>query len=198
MNFNDGNERPLMMGLTCPLLTNAEGVKMGKTEKGTLWVSREKTSPFEFFQHFINCLDADVERLLRFFTSIKIDEIKELCLNDIVKAKKIMAFEVTKLVHGEQEAIKALETSNNLFSRNGVDENMPSVELEFEGNSLNVIDFVFMSGLVNSKSEIRRLISQQGIELDGKKVGIDDEVDLNKKEFVLKKGKKVFLKVVVK
>ena len=86
MNFNDGNERPLMMGLTCPLLTNAEGVKMGKTEKGTLWVSREKTSPFEFFQHFVNCLDADVERLLRFFTSIKIDEIKELCLNDIVKA----------------------------------------------------------------------------------------------------------------
>ena len=100
MNFVGGKERQLMMGLTCPLLTNAEGVKMGKTEKGTLWVSREKTSSFDFFQHFVNCLDADVERLLRFFTKIDVEEIKQMCREDIVKAKKLMAFEVTKLVHG--------------------------------------------------------------------------------------------------
>ena len=111
MNFADGKERQLMMGLTCPLLTNAEGVKMGKTEKGTLWVSREKTSSFDFFQHFVNCLDADVERLLRFFTRIDVETIKEMCATDIVKAKKLMAFEVTKLVHGEEEAQKALDAS---------------------------------------------------------------------------------------
>ena len=97
MNFKDGKQRPLMMGLTCPLLTNADGIKMGKTEKGTLWVSRNKTSSFEFFQHFVNCLDADVERLLRFFTKIDVETIKQMCNEDIVKAKKLMALEVTKL-----------------------------------------------------------------------------------------------------
>ena len=102
MNFENGTERPLMIGLTCPLLANAEGVKMGKTEKGTLWVSRDKTSSFEFFQHFVNCLDDDVERLLRFFTNIDVNEIKEMCSKNIVEAKKRMVFEVTKLVHGEE------------------------------------------------------------------------------------------------
>lgn len=198
MNFIDGTERPLMMGLTCPLLTNSEGVKMGKTEKGTLWVSRDKTSSFEFFQHFVNCLDADVERLLRFFTKIKVEDIKTMCQENIVEAKKRMAFEVTRLVHGEKEALKALETSNNLFSKNMVDENMPTVEIKLDGNEINVIDFIALSGLVSSKSEIRRLISQQGILLDDNKVKMDDLVDLTKKEHVLKKGKKNFLKVVLK
>lgn len=198
MNFVDGTERPLMMGLTCPLLTNAEGVKMGKTEKGTLWVSRDKTSSFEFFQHFVNCLDADVERLLRFFTKIKVEDIKTMCQENIVEAKKRMAFEVTRLVHGEKEALKALETSNNLFSKNVVDENMPTVEIKLDSNEINVIDFIALSGLVSSKSEIRRLISQQGILLDDNKVKMDDLVDLTKKEHVLKKGKKNFLKVVLK
>lgn len=197
MNFKDGKERPLMMGLTCPLLTNAEGVKMGKTEKGTLWVSRDKTSSFDFFQHFINCLDADVERLLRFFTKIDVEEIKNMCKENIVSAKKIMAFEVTKLVHGEDEAKKALETSNNLFNNNQVDENMPSLELDIKEKEMGIIDFVFLSGLVNSKSEIRRLISQQGILLNDKKVSLNDVVVLDKKEFVLKKGKKNFLKVII-
>lgn len=197
MNFKDGKERPLMMGLTCPLLTNAEGVKMGKTEKGTLWVSRDKTSSFDFFQHFINCLDADVERLLRFFTKIDVEEIKNMCKENIVSAKKIMAFEVTKLVHGEDEAKKALETSNNLFNNNQVDENMPSIELDIKEKEMGIIDFVFLSGLVNSKSEIRRIISQQGILLNDKKVSLNDVVVLDKKEFVLKKGKKNFLKVII-
>ena len=107
INFRDGTQRPLMMGLTCPLLTNADGIKMGKTEKGTLWVSREKTSSFDFFQHFVNCLDADVERLLRFFTKIDVEEIKSMCKKDIVKAKKLMAFEVTKLVQGSRNSPKS-------------------------------------------------------------------------------------------
>lgn len=198
MNFKDGKERPLMMGLTCPLLTNAEGVKMGKTEKGTLWVSRDKTSAFDFFQHFINCLDADVERLLRFFTRIDVNEIRSMCKNNIVEAKRLMAFEVTKLVHGEEEAKKALETSNNLFNNNRIDENMPCVELNIKEDEMGIIDFVALSGLVDSKSEIRRLISQQGILLDDKKVNLTDIVVFDKKEFVLKKGKKNFLRVIIK
>ena len=154
MANKEGNKRPQMMGLTCPLLTNANGVKMGKTEKGTLWVSRNKSSSFDFFQHFVNCLDEDVERLLRFFTKIPVCEIESMCSKDIVNAKKKMAFEVTKLVHGEEEALKVLKTSEELFSKKNInDENMPTIELQIKENSINAIDFIAMSGIVNSKSE---------------------------------------------
>ncbi len=198
MNFKDGTKRPLMMGLTCPLLTNADGVKMGKTEKGTLWVSREKTSAFEFFQHFVNCLDADVERLLRFFTKIDVEEIKAICKKDIVSAKKLMAFEVTKLVHGEAEAQKAKETSENLFANGGVSENMPTQEISI-GKNINVVDFLSMLNIFSSKSEIRRLIEQSGIAIDDKKVeSVNLIIDISKNEFVVKKGKKTFLKVKIK
>ncbi len=199
MNFKDGTPRPLMVGLTCPLLTNADGVKMGKTEKGTLWVSREKTSAFEFFQHFVNCLDADVERLLRFFTDLKIDTIKEMCKKDIVRAKKLMAFEVTKLVHGELEATKAKETAEKLFSKGDkIAENMPSETLNFNGE-LNVVEFLSMLSIFSSKSEIRRLIEQGGITIDGEKLDNQNiKIQLIKgKNIVVKKGKKVFLKVIV-
>lgn len=196
MNFENGRERPLMMGLTCPLLTNAEGVKMGKTEKGTLWVSRDKTSSFEFFQHFVNCLDADVERLLRFFTNINVNEIKKMCKEDIISAKKKMAFEVTKLVHGEEEAIKALKTSENLFSK-GNSEDMLATIVKTKEKEMNAIDFVFLSGIIKSKSEIRRLIEMNGIEIDGRKVNINQIIKLDKEEFIIKKGKKSFIKVLV-
>lgn len=195
MNFKDGTERPLMMGLTCPLLTNAEGIKMGKTEKGTLWVSRSKTSVFDFFQHFVNCLDADVERLLRFFTKVDVKEIQKMCNEDIVKAKKLMAFEVTKLVHGEVEAEKARKTSEELFSKGKADGNMPTEEIKLSGK-INVVDFLSQLSIFNSKSEIRRLIEQNGIMIDDKKVeNINENVDLTKKEIIVKKGKKTFLKV---
>jgi len=200
MNFAGGKERQLMMGLTCPLLTNAEGVKMGKTEKGTLWVSREKTSSFDFFQHFVNCLDADVERLLRFFTKIDVDEIKQMCREDIVKAKKLMAFEVTKLVHGEEEAIKAQEIAKNLFeNKQGISENMPTEELD-NWDKLNILDFLAKLSIISSKSEARRLIEQGGIVINNeKKTDIAEILDLVKtKEFIVKKGKKTFLKVIIK
>lgn len=200
MNFADGKERQLMMGLTCPLLTNAEGVKMGKTEKGTLWVSREKTSSFDFFQHFVNCLDADVERLLRFFTSIDVATIKEMCATDIVKAKKLMAFEVTKLVHGEEEAIKAQEIAKNLFeNKQGISENMPTEEIE-NLDKINILDFLAKLSIISSKSEARRLIEQGGIIINNeKKLDITETIDLSlTKEFIVKKGKKTFLKVVIK
>ena len=199
MNFSNGTQRPLMAGLTCPLLTNADGVKMGKTEKGTLWVSREKTSSFEFFQHFVNCLDADVERLLRFFTKIDVDEIKKMCEIDIVKAKKLMAFEVTKLVHGSEEVCKALETAKNLFENGVVNvENMPTEKIENLGN-VNIVDLLSRISIIKSKSEARRLIEQGGVMIDGVKItDAFETINLNeKKKFVVKKGKKTFVKVVV-
>lgn len=198
MNFLDGTPRPLMMGLTCPLLTNANGVKMGKTEKGTLWVSREKTSAFEFYQHFVNCLDQDVERLLRFFTKIDVNEIQAMCKNDIVKAKKLMAYEVTKLVHGEQEAQNAVETANNLFSTGNSDSaNMPTETIKAEGK-VNILDFLASLSIISSKSEARRLIEQNGIMINNeKKTDIAEMIDMSIKEFIVKKGKKTFIKVIV-
>lgn len=192
----DGNDRPLMMGLTCPLLTNANGIKMGKTEKGTLWVSRDKSSSFDFFQHFVNCMDEDVERLLRFFTRIPVNEIQEMCKNDIVKAKKRMAFEVTKLVHGEEEANKVLRTSEELFSKKSIkDDNMPSIELKCDVGEINVIDLLFESKIVSSKSEARRLIEQKGVEINQSKVCLSD-IFKTENELIIKKGKKTFLKVI--
>lgn len=199
MNFRDGKPRPLMMGLTCPLLTNAEGVKMGKTEKGTLWVSRDKTSAFEFFQHFVNCLDADVERLLRFFTKMDIDVIKKMCKEDIVKAKKLMAFEVTKLVHGEEEALKAQQTSQKLFEQSHLSaENMPTEAIHFIGKT-SVIDILSNLSIIKSKADARRLILQGGIEIDKQKINdINLCLDLKEnQELVVKKGKKTFVKVIV-
>lgn len=198
MNYLDGTPRPLMMGLTCPLLTNANGVKMGKTEKGTLWVSREKTSAFEFYQHFVNCLDQDVERLLRFFTKIDVNEIQAMCKDDIVKAKKLMAYEVTKLVHGEQEAQNAVETANNLFSTGNSDSaNMPTETIKAEGK-VNILDFLASLSIISSKSEARRLIEQNGIMINNeKKTDSIEMIDLSIKEFIVKKGKKTFIKVIV-
>ena len=200
MSNKDGEERPLMMGLTCPLLTNANGVKMGKTEKGTLWVSREKSSSFDFFQHFVNCLDEDVERLLRFFTKLPVKEIEAMCKENIVEAKKLMAFEVTKLVHGEDEAKKVLKTSEELFTNKGISEsNMPTIEIGVREEMISIIDLLAISKIVASKSEARRLLEQNGIEVNGKKAKLEDVIDIkNNKEIILKKGKKTFLKVLIK
>ena len=198
MANEQGKERQLMMGLCCPLLTNADGIKMGKTEKGTLWVSREKTLVFDFFQHFVNCLDADVERLLRFFTKIEVAEIQRMCKEDIVKAKKLMAFEVTKLVHGEEEAKKTLEIANNLFSTgNSNSENMPTETISGNGK-INILDFLSKLSIIKSKSEAKRLVEQNGIMIDNQKMtDINELIDLSKKELVVKKGKKTFVKVLV-
>lgn len=198
MNYLDGTPRPLMMGLTCPLLTNANGVKMGKTEKGTLWVSRDKTSAFEFYQHFVNCMDQDVERLLRFFTKIDVNEIKRMCDEDIVKAKKLMAYEVTKLVHGEEDAKSAVETAKNLFSSGNADSaNMPTETIKAQGQ-MNILDFLSSLSIISSKSEARRLLEQNGIMINNEKKNNPNEMlDLSQKEFIVKKGKKTFVKVVV-
>lgn len=199
MNFKDGTARPTMVGLTCPLLTNAEGQKMGKTEKGTLWVSRDKTSAYEFYQHFVNCLDPDVERLLRFFTKMDIDEIKKLCSEDIVKAKKIMAYEVTKLVHGEKEAQSVKELSEQLFtSGNANSENMPTEKIALDDKQILTVDFLAKLSIFPSKSEARRLVLQGGVSIDDQKL-VDPMkmLVLDKDEYIVKKGKKTFVKVKI-
>lgn len=196
--FADGKQHNLEC-LTCPLLTNSEGQKMGKTAKGALWVAREKTSVFDFYQYFYNVQDKDVETLLRLFTRIPLEEIKSLIDEDIVKAKKRMAFEITKLVHGEEEAQSALKMSENLFRDGGDD--APVVEIEKSEMPMNICDLIFRCNLAPSKSEARRLIQGGAITFKGEKVSRFD-IQISSEEIgdgaLLKKGKKSFVKVMIK
>jgi len=199
IGFSEGKKIDPLFGLTCPLLIKADGEKMGKTASGTLWVSREKTSAFEFFQAWINSFDEDVERSLSFFTRMEISEIKELCKKDIREAKKLLAFEVTKLVHGEEEAIKAKETAEELFSNKGVSDNMPSIKFSSDKLDINILDLLLEVGIVSSKSEGRRLMEQNGLTINHLKENDIDRVitenDFKNNILIIQKGKKVFLKV---
>ena len=199
IGFSEGKKIDSLFGWTCPLLIKADGEKMGKTASGTLWVSRDKTSAFDFFQAWINSFDEDVERSLSFFTRMEISDIKELCKKDIREAKKLLAFEVTKLVHGEEEANKARQTAEELFSNKGISDNMPSVKLNADKLDINVLDLLIDVGIVSSKSEGRRLIEQNGISINQEKENNIDRV-ITKHDFkdgilIIQKGKKVFLKI---
>ena len=200
IGFSEGVKIDPLFGFVCPLLLKADGEKMGKTATGTLWVSREKTSSFDFFQAWINSFDEDVERSLAFFTRMEMDEIRRLCQKDIREAKKVLAFEVTKLVHGEEEAINARKVSEELFSNKGISDNMSFVNISKDKLGINIIDLLIETNLVTSKSEARRLIEQNGISLNQEKVSSVDKVinleDLNDNFIVIQKGKKVFLKVI--
>jgi tyrosyl-tRNA synthetase len=199
IGFSEGQKIEPLFGLVCPLLLKADGEKMGKTASGTLWVSREKTTVFDFFQAWMNSFDEDVERSLSFFTRMEMSDIKELCNKDIREAKKLLAFEVTKLVHGEEEAIKARQTAEDLFNNKGISDNMPTATIKSEMLDVNVLDLLTSVGLVSSKSEGRRLMEQNGISINQEK-----ETDVNriitKEDFqegflIVQKGKKVFLKI---
>lgn len=189
-------------GLTFKLLTTKEGKKMGKTEKGALWLAPSKTSPYEFYQYWRNIEDASVENVLKLLTFLPIEKINELsALKDehINDAKKVAAFEITKLVHGESEAIKAEEASNALFSGNGSLDNMPTVDLNGNRN-ISIIDAIVLSGIAPSKGQARTLVTQGGISLNDEKV-TDINYILSDKNFsdgyaILKKGKKIFYKLV--
>ena len=174
---------------------------MGKTASGTLWVSRDKTTPFDFFQAWINSFDEDVERSLSFFTRMEISDIKELCKKDIREAKKLLAFEVTKLVHGEEEAIKARQTAEELFSNKGISDNMPSIKFDSSKLDINILDLLVDIKIVSSKSEARRLMEQNGISINQEKETNVDRIitkdDFNNCELIVQKGKKVFLKVEI-
>ena len=189
-------------GLTFKLLTTKEGKKMGKTEKGALWLDAEKTSPYEFYQYWRNIEDASVENVLKLLTFLPMEKIKELSsLKDeqINEAKKVAAFEITKLVHGEEEAIKAEEASNALFTGKGNLDNMPTVDLNGNKN-ISIVDAIVLTGIAPSKGQARTLITQGGISLNDEKI-TDISYVLSDDDFkdgyaILKKGKKVFYKLV--
>lgn len=200
----EGKNHGELQAFTCPLLVKADGEKMGKTASGTLWVSREKTTVYDFYQMFINSYDEDVERLLSFFSDYKISEIKEMCKNDIRKAKKLMAFEVTKLVHGEEEALKIEKASEDIFANKGDSDSAETFEVEQKDitKGILLVDLLLNSRLVTSKSEARRLIQQNGIRLNNEKeTDVNKEItlkDFNDHSLIIRKGKKQFKKVIIK
>ena len=192
--------------LTIPLLTNSDGTKMGKSAKGALWLDKEKTSPYEFFQYWRNIEDAKVDACLKMLTFIPIAEIEEMEKwpdNRINEKKEILAFEITKLVHGEEEAQKALQAARALFSGEGDDENMPTTELNKDefGEDIGLLDLLVLTKLAASKGEGRRLVEQGGISINGEKIN-NANLRLTKLDLQdpikIKKGKKAFHKVILK
>ena len=202
IDFANGKEDRGLQALTCPLLIKADGEKMGKTASGTLWISREKTTVYDFYQMFMNSYDEDVERLLSFFSDYEIEDIKRMCKEGIRNAKKIMAFEVTKLVHGEEEALKVQQASEEIFSNKGNSQNTETIELSKDvlNNNSNVIDVLMLSGIFESKSETKRLIEQNGVSINGEKVKSIDmivtEDMLEDNALLIQKGKKRFIKML--
>ncbi|MBQ9938918.1 MAG: tyrosine--tRNA ligase [Oscillospiraceae bacterium] len=194
--------------MTITLLTDSQGKKMGKTAGNAVWLDPNKTSPFEFYQYWRNVGDADVMKCIRMLTFLSLEQIEEMDKWDdsrINEKKDVLAYELTALVHGTEEADKARDASRALFSGNGGDDsNMPTTELaegDIPADGINIIDLMMMCGLAPSKGEIRRLIQQGGVLVDGEKVnGIDLTVSLDalKAGVKIRKGKKVYHKAIVK
>lgn len=188
-------------GLTFKLLTTKEGKKMGKTEKGALWLNPEKTSPYEFYQYWRNIDDADVKTVLSLLTFLPMEEVNRLSnLRDeqINEAKKVAAFEITKLIHGEEEARKAEEAAKALFEGQGSLDNMPTSKVEA---NTSILDAIILAGMAPSKGQARTLIAQGGITLNDEKVS-DTNYVLSEKDFtdgyaILRKGKKVYHKLEI-
>ena len=194
--------------VTCPLLLNSEGKKMGKTVSGALWLDANKTSPYEFYQYWRNVKDTEVYDVLRMLTYLPMDEVTRLSKlegNKINEAKKIAAFEITKLIHGEEEAIKAQKTSEELFENQNSIDSMPTVTLTKESlnedGSFNLVDAIVLAGIESSKGKSRILIEQGGISIDDEKITdvkyTIPTSTLDKGYFVLRKGKKIFIKVEI-
>ena len=193
--------------MTINLLLNSEGKKMGKTEKGAVWLDPEKTSPFDFFQYWRNVGDSDVIKCLKMLTFVPIEEIEAMEKwegSQLNKAKEILAVELTKLVHGEEEAEKALEGARALFSSKQDTDNMPSTQIstaDLTDGSIGLIDLLFLVKLAPSKAEARRLIQQGGISVDDEKItdvkAVISSGAFEKGHIVIKKGKKVFHKITL-
>lgn len=188
-------------GLTFKLLTTKEGKKMGKTEKGALWLDPEKTSPYEFYQYWRNIDDSEVENVMKMLTFLPVEEIEKLTHVEgekINEAKKVAAYEITKLVHGEENAKKAQEAAKALFEGKGNTENMPTVEVE---EDFSILDAIITAGFASSKGQAKTLIAQGGITLNDEKVsdiGLKLSKDLLEKEVILRKGKKSYCKLQMK
>ena len=193
-------------GLTFTLLTTSEGIKMGKTVKGALWLDPEKTSPYEFYQYWRNIEDVKVEECLGLLTFLPMDEVRRLGAlegAEINKAKEVLAFEITKIVHGEEEAIKAQNAAREVFAGSGMSDNMPTYEYTKEAfAAADVIQALVDTGLAGTRSDGRRLIEGGGVLVNDEKVTdvkrtLSDN-DLTDGALVLKKGKKKSIKIIVK
>ena len=193
--------------MTITLLLNSEGKKMGKTEKGAVWLDPEKTSPFEFFQYWRNVADADVMKCIKMLTFLPLEQIREMESWEgaqLNKAKEILAYELTKLVHGEEEAKKAQEGARAVFST-GSSEHMPTSELsaeDFTDDKIDIVTLLVKAELAKTRNEGRRAVEQGGVSVDGEKI-TDPKYAVEKAAFgedgiVLKKGKKNFKKICVK
>ncbi len=194
--------------MTINLLLTSEGKKMGKTQKGALWLDAEKTSPYEFYQYWRNIDDADVIKCIKMITFLPLEEIAELEKlegAELNRAKEILAFETTKLIHGEEEAMKAQQAARALFAGGADSDNIPTTVLEdgdFTDGSINIVDLLVKASLAPSKSEARRNVTQGGVTADGEKITdpaylISKEDIAAKGEIVVKRGKKSFRKIKV-
>ena len=188
--------------MTCTLLTNSQGQKMGKTVGGALWLDAEKTSPFDFYQYWRNVDDADVEKCLALLTFLPMDEVRRLGSLEgaqINEAKKVLAYEVTKLVHGEEEAKKAQDAANALFSGGADMSNVPTVTVSRDVLGTSLLDVLANNKIVPSKSEGRRLIQQGGLSINGEKVvevsRVLTEEDFKDGSALIKRGKKNYNKI---
>ncbi|MCI8392850.1 MAG: tyrosine--tRNA ligase [Clostridia bacterium] len=187
-------------GLTFKLLTTAEGKKMGKTEKGALWLNPDRTSPYEFYQYWRNIGDTEVRKVLSMLTFLpdeEVDRLSNLKDEQINEAKKVAAFEITKLIHGEEEAIKAEETAKALFEGSGNLENMPTTKVE--STDISLVDSIILAKIAPSKGQAKTLIEQGGISLNDEKM-TDISYMLSEKDFkdgyaILRKGKKIYHKL---
>ncbi|MDE7321974.1 MAG: tyrosine--tRNA ligase [Lachnospiraceae bacterium] len=192
--------------MTINLLLNSEGKKMGKTESGAVWLDAEKTSPYEFFQYWRNVSDADVINCLKMLTFLPLEEIEAMEKwegSELNKAKEILAFELTQLIHGTEEAQKAKEAAAALFAGGGNSENMPTTTLkdnDFAEGSIDILSLLVKAGMTASKSEARRAVEQGGVSVNGEKV-TDVKAVFEKsafaEDFVIKKGKKNFHKIIL-
>ena len=192
-------------GMTFTLLSNSEGKKMGKTQKGALWLDPEKTSPYEFYQYWRNVDDADVIKCLKLITFVPMEEINEMAKwegQQLNEAKRRLAYEVTKLVHGEEEAKKAQGAAEAVFGGGSDNSNMPTTAItKGEAKEINILDLMLKAGLIPSKGEGRRLVQQGGVSVNGNKVS-DIAQNICESDFedgcvIIKKGKKVFHKIVI-
>lgn len=194
-------ERKPAFGMTFKLLTTSEGKKMGKTEGGAVWLDPEKTTPYEFYQYWRNVGDKDVEKCLALLTFLPMDEVRRLGAlkgSEINKAKEILAFEVTKIIHGEEEAKKAQDAARALFAGGAEGGSIPTTEIPASkfGDGMDIITLLSECGLIASKSEGRRLVQQNGLKLNDEKVTAFDYIvtsnDIKDGKIKIQKGKKVF------
>lgn len=200
------HEEDKVYGMTFKLLTTADGVKMGKSQKGAVWLDEEKTSPYELFQYMRNIDDRDVEKFLLMLTFLPTEECRKLGsakdAKSINHAKEVLAFEVTKLIHGEEKAKEAMEAARALFSGKGDEAAMPTTEIDKNDLPMGLLNLLTSIGLTKSNGEARRTIQQGGLSIDDEKItdpSLEVTADLFQDEkIIIKKGKKNFHKVVLK